>query len=43
MIQLAEFEETWHGFYQGIIYTPVLGVVHPRIDVNTHTQTVLPH
>jgi len=23
MIQLAEFEQTWHGFYQGIIYTPV--------------------
>ena len=28
---------------QGIIYTPLLGVVHPPlIDVNTRSQTVLP-
>ena len=27
---------------QGIIYTPLGVVVHPAIDVNTHTQTVLP-
>jgi len=25
------------------LFTPLLGVVHSPVDVNTHTQTVLPH